>query len=202
MNSVFNNLSAFKNGCCALLLVIAIVFFPNPSWAQAPTLEEISQQLRLNEDLHGEFVQRKYLSILPSPLQSRGNFAFHPDSGLVWETQQPLQSKLTFSAQGISQEQHGQQTWLARADQPGVAVIGQILTAMLTRDWETLTNYFSIEVVADSSAAQWHLLLTPTQATLSTVIQRIALSGDQHVRQMILFEQNNDRTEIDFTTAQ
>lgn len=202
MNSVFNNLSAFKNCYCALLLVIAIVFFPNPSWAQAPTLEEISQQLRLNEDLHGEFVQRKYLSILPSPLQSRGNFAFHPDSGLVWETQQPLQSKLTFSAQGISQEQHGQQTWLARADQPGVAVIGQILTAMLTRDWETLTNYFSIEVVADSSAAQWHLLLTPTQATLSTVIQRIALSGDQHLRQMILFEQNNDRTEIDFTTAQ
>lgn len=202
MNSVFNNLSAFKNCYCALLLVIAIVFFPNPSWAQAPTLEEISQQLRLNEDLHGEFVQRKYLSILPSPLQSRGNFAFHPDSGLVWETQQPLQSKLTFSAQGISQEQHGQQTWLARADQPGVAVIGQILTAMLTRDWETLTNYFSIEVVADSSAAQWHLLLTPTQAALSTVIQRIALSGDQHLRQMILFEQNNDRTEIDFTTAQ
>ena len=202
MNSVFNNLSAFKNCYCALLLVIAIVFFPNPSWAQAPTLEEISQQLRLNEDLHGEFVQRKYLSILPNPLQSRCNFAFHPDSGLVWETQQPLQSKLTFSAQGISQEQHGQQTWLARADQPGVAVIGQILTAMLTRDWETLTNYFSIEVVADSSAAQWHLLLTPTQATLSTVIQRIALSGDQHLRQMILFEQNNDRTEIDFTTAQ
>lgn len=186
----------------ALLLAVSAALLPIAAWAETPTLEDISQQLNISEDLRGEFVQRKYLSILPNPLQSRGNFAFHPGSGLLWETRQPLQSKLTFSAQGISQEQNGQITWLARADQPGVAVIGQIMTAILTRDWETLKEYFTLEASSDSNLSHWQLVLTPTQSTLAMVIQRIALSGDQHLRQMILFEHNGDRTEIDFTPAQ
>lgn len=162
------------------------------------TLEDITRQLHISETLQGEFVQRKYLNILPHPLQSSGRFAFQADTGLVWETEQPLHSKLTFSAEGILQEQNGQQTWLARADQPGVAVIGQIMTAILTRDWNTLEEFFTLEVAPAATADHWTLVMTPTQATLTAVMARIALSGDQHLRQMILVEQGGERTEIDF----
>ncbi|WP_439135540.1 LolA family protein, partial [Pseudomaricurvus sp.] len=123
----------------SLIILVAGLLSAQLSLATQPaperTLESISQQLDISEQIHGDFIQRKYLSILPNPLQSSGTFTFQPDSGLVWETQQPLPSKLTFSPQGIMQEQNGEQVWLARADQPGVAVIGQIMAAIFTSDW-------------------------------------------------------------------
>lgn len=185
----------------ALLLLGSCALSVSPAFAAAPALDEITSQLQISETLAGEFVQRKFLSILPHPLQSSGRFAFQPDTGLEWETQQPLHSKLTFSTEGILQEQNGQQTWLARADQPGVAVIGQIMTAILTRDWDTLEEFFTLEVAPTDTSGQWTLVMTPTQATLASVITRIELSGDQHLRQMILLELGGERTEINFIPA-
>lgn len=196
--SIFNSLRTLA---VALLLAGGCALIVSPASAAAPTLDEITGQLQIGETVAGEFVQRKFLTILPQPLQSSGQFAFQPDTGLEWETRQPLHSKLTFSAEGILQEQNGQKTWLARADQPGVAVIGQIMTAILTRDWDTLEAFFTLDIAPADTSGQWTLMMTPKQSTLATVISRIALSGDQHLRQMILLEQGGERTEIDFIPA-
>lgn len=185
----------------ALLLSVVTALAAAPLSAATPTLEDITRQLQISDELDGDFVQRKYLSVLPNPLLSRGQFSFRPDTGLVWETRQPLHSRLIFSGEGILQEQNGQQTWLARADQPGVAVIGEIMTAILTRDWDTLKEFFTLEIAADTTDDHWSLVMTPTQSTLAAVITRIALSGDQHLRHMTLLEHSGDRTEIDFIPA-
>ncbi|GAB3092134.1 outer membrane lipoprotein carrier protein LolA [Aestuariicella hydrocarbonica] len=196
----------------------AIAQSPSPTQAssqpQLQTLQTITQSLQLGQhpqEQQGQFVQRKYLSILPQPLVSRGHYAFQQDTGLEWQVLQPLPSKLTFSAAGIQQEQNGQQVWLARADQPGIAAIGQIMAAIFTSDWHTLQEFFRIEVLppaapsasgtADNSPItpnSWSLKLTPTQVSLQQAMSHILLSGDHQLRHMTLFEPNNDRTEIDF----
>lgn len=195
------NRSSLRKLAATLLLSGMSVLASMPSLAATPSLEDITRQLHISATLEGDFVQRKYLNILPHPLQSSGRFAFNADTGLVWETERPLHSKLTFSADGILQEQNGQQTWLARADQPGVAAIGQIMTAILTRDWDTLEEFFTLEIAPAADTEHWTLVMTPTAATLAAVMTRIALSGDQHLRQMTLLEQGGERTEIDFIPA-
>lgn len=181
------------------LLVLIVSLMSTSAVASTPTLEGITERIKLNEQISGEFVQLKYLSILPNPLRSSGNFSFMPDSGLFWETLQPLHSRLTFSSKGISQEQNGQQVWLAQSDQPGVAVIGKILAAMFTNDWQTLKDFFSITVKPDTNAHQWHLELIPSQATLASAMERIELTGDRQLQRITLYEHSGDRTEIEFT---
>lgn len=182
---------------CLLMLFSGLMSITTA--AATPTLGDIAQRIEINDQIHGQFVQRKYLSILPNPLLSKGNFSFQPEVGLQWHTVQPLQSRLTFSSKGILQEQNGQQVWLARSDQPGVAVIGQIMAAIFISDWGTLKDFFTIEVSPNTALDPWHVRLTPTQATLASVMTHIELQGDHQLRQMILFEHNGDRTEIDFS---
>lgn len=185
----------------AYLLLLIASLLTSLANASTATLDDITDRIDISEQLHGEFVQLKYLSILPNPLRSSGNFSFGSNSGLMWETIKPLHSRLTFSSEGISQEQDGQQVWLAQSDQPGVAVIGKIMAAIFTNDWQTLKDFFSITVKPDTNAQQWQLELVPNQATLASVMERIELTGDRQLQRITLYEHGGDRTEIEFFSA-
>ncbi len=192
--------------CMAVVSVSTRTTAEQVATAPTPTLEQIASQLQSKPVQQGRFEQRKYLSILPKPLLSNGYFLFqsHDQSlndnhrQLVWQIESPLSSRLTFSKQGILQEQNGQQQWLARGDQPGVATLGDVMTALLTNDWIHLQRYFGIQVLPDSNPHTWQLQLRPREAPLAKMIERIEMSGDDQLRHIILWEAGDNRTEIDF----
>lgn len=163
-------------------------------------LSEIIQHVAINDTVKGSFEQHKYIHILPQPLISKGVFQLDKENGLVWEINEPVASRIVFDNSGIHQSKNGQSVWEVSNRRPGVAIIGQLMKAALSYDWALLEKYFAIEGSIDEqvSQRQWALILTPKENTLQQSIKHISLAGGQQLTQLILFEINNDRTEINF----
>lgn len=163
---------------------------------QQELLATISQLLKNTDKITGNFEQRKFISVLPQPLLSTGHFELDDETGLEWLIIKPIESRLVFDSQGIRQNQQGQTVWQVSNEQPGIAVIGLILRAILSADWETLTAYFSIEGTQDKQ--RWTLALTPKDPFLQQVVTHITLIGESNIETVNLFETSGDRTEIRF----
>lgn len=163
-------------------------------------LSEIIQQVTMNDTVKGSFEQHKYIHILPQPLISKGVFQMDTKKGLAWQINEPVASRIVFDNSGIHQSKNGQTVWEVSNDRPGVAIIGQLMNAALSYDWALLEKYFSIDGSIDEqgSQRQWALTLTPKENTLQQSIKHISLAGGRQLTQLILFEVNNDRTEINF----
>lgn len=163
-------------------------------------LSEILAQVDISDTVKGRFEQHKYIHILPQPLISKGVFQLDKKTGLVWQINEPVASRIVFDDTGIHQSNDGQAVWEVSNKRPGVAIIGQLMKAALSYDWKVLKKHFSINGSIDEQASQrqWTLTLTPKESTLQQSIKHISLAGGRQLTQVILFEVNNDRTEINF----
>ncbi|PCJ35510.1 MAG: hypothetical protein COA75_10140 [Cellvibrionales bacterium] len=203
----------------SLSLVITNIFIVAKSHSDTPNqpdknhntsavLNAIIEQVSLSDNIKGRFEQRKYIHILPQPLLSKGVFQLDKKTGLVWQINTPVSSRIVFDSAGIHQRQKGQAGWEISNERPGVAMIGELMRAALSYDWALLENYFFINGSINSSIndisetqggkQQWALTLTPKETTLQKTIKYISLAGEQTLTSLILFEVNNDRTEITF----
>ena len=187
----------------ALLLIVAAnnAIASDKTQNSRAVLKTISEQVQVSDHAEGRFEQRKFLHILPQPLLSSGNFYLNQESGLVWQITEPLSSRIVFNHSGIHQSNNGQQpAWEVGNDQPVVSMIGQLMKAAISFDWELLESYFFIEGRVDKSSDEqrWELTLTPKEDYLLKTINRIELKGEQRLKELVLFEASNDRTEITF----
>ncbi len=182
---------------------------PQDSVNQA-LLDAISTQVSVGDSASGTFRQRKFIAVLPEPLVSSGHFQMNRHSGLEWTVLEPLASRMIFDHDGIRQSQHGQQVWQLSSEQPGVVIIGQIMQAALALDWPTLDTYFFIDGhIAESTdpkankdtnvSKRWALTLTPKESVLETMISRITLEGESQIQKLVMFESDNERTELSFS---
>lgn len=140
--------------------------------------------------LRGQYTQRKFLSELPRPLTSSGEFLLLRDRGIWWHTQQPVETQLTLTAAGLMQQD--QQAGQAGA---GVEMAASIFFALFALDLETLDRSFELHL--EQADGRWTLELRPRDASLAGWFQKIALSGRAGLEHLILFEATGDRTEID-----
>ena len=198
LKTAFRYLAVIKYSAYIIFLLLNLPFaFAQSQQAELEALtNHISQRIVLNEDVDGTFVQHKFIKVLPRPLISRGKFSFSGDEGLDWLTQQPIQSRLMFDDKGIRQEMDGKMLWQIEAEQPAVAMITRVIVSVLALDWQTLDDYFIISGSYNDN--QWQIELVPKEQVLLQIIESLAVSGDQHLEKMVLFEANEDRTEISF----
>lgn len=163
-----------------------------------PALEDIQARLTPGTTISGHFEQRKHLPELPFPLVSTGTFRFSESAGLQWHTQAPIASELHIDRQKMVQVQDGQEVLtLNMSENPALAAVSQILFAVLSQDWETLSQHFAIQAAIDER--QWNLQLSPKQAALSSFLQSIALQGNENLREISLREKAGDQTDITFS---
>lgn len=158
---------------------------------------KISQQIGLSDNIAGNFEQFKYISVLPNPLKSVGNFTYSKHEGLDWLTTQPISSRLTFNDEGIRQEMDGKVVWEIEAEQPAVATITRVIVSVLALDWRTLQDYFV--VTAGFKDQAWQINLIPKEQAMLSIVNSLKVSGQNQLEKLVLFEANDDRTEIEFT---
>lgn len=181
------------------VLAGAALSVPVQAATELQLLEQVRQQMPALEQVAGRFTQRKYLAVLPQPLVSKGQFRFDRAQGLDWQISEPLASRLVFDHDGLKQLQNGETLWQVSGDQPVVAMIGQVISAVLSADWTTLARYF--EISGQLASGQWQLSLTPKDNAMAQMLTRIDLAGRQYLQTMTLFEANQDRTELSFEIA-
>ncbi len=159
----------------------------------------VKERLTQPAVLRGYFEQNKQVIGFKKPLISRGDFIVARDKGVLWRTKTPFAGTLRLSRDEIvAKQDDGEVAFrLSASKEPSVRMINGLLFSLLNGDVSSLGELFKIE--GSVNGKSWQLLLTPKQAALGKIMRKIALSGDQFVRQIDLDEASGDQTTIRFT---
>jgi len=184
-----------------LRVLLACLLALLPLLAQAGIgFDELARLAAAPERFEGAFRQQKYLAELDTSLESSGRFSFERDRRIRWQILEPIHNELLITPDGISSSQDGEELLrLDAAGNPGVAIVGEILFAVLSAQWPRLEQYFDLTGEIDGS--QWHAVLRPRDAAIGQLFERIELRGAQLPREIVLFEKGGDRTTIRLDVA-
>lgn len=158
-------------------------------------LTALSTKAEKLDSMAGTFTQEYKISVLPLPLISEGDFHYRRQTGMVWTTRKPIQSRLTINRNGVYMEDAG-------ADRPALSQpqLGETLLALISGDLQTLTALF--EITATGSVDDWHLHLVPRNALVAAQIDAIDISGRDVVQSVTIDDASGDNTRIHFTTLE
>jgi|TARA_B100000315_G_C14592021_1_gene596413 hypothetical protein len=173
-------------------LILFVVCFPTYTFA---TLQDkIFSKAKDTKSITSLFIQKRQISVLPLPLISKGKFNYHYEEGIVWEIQEPMQSKIIISKEGVQTEDN-----FAIAETKGSSKLSEILLSLFSGNLETLETYFYVDVKGDTN--QWHLLLEPKNNLVAAQIASISIKGKESVESLYILESNGDSSSLVFTSS-
>lgn len=188
----------------APLAPAAIDPFAHPATGEAllrSTLARPAATLAKAQVVSGRFTHSKYLSEIPQPLVASGEFTFARDLGVYWHTQQPFDSVVILTNEGIVQRDEGAQTMRLSADgQPAVRMIADVFLALFTLDVGNLGRNF--DLYGKSQGDRWIIGLRPRSNAIASVFREATVTGAADVEQVVLIDTHGDRTVIDLSAAQ
>lgn len=174
---------------------IFLAFVCLPALAENNLLSELSNKAKNIERLSGVFTQQRKITVLPLPLISTGEFSYHHQTGMVWNTLEPIQSKILITHLGIQTENDELTTQTA-----GSVQLAKMLLGQFSGDLTSLSEQFDIQVNGD--VTQWHLHLTPKNEIVATQISTIDIRGRKTTEAVAIADANGDHTDLIFTTQQ
>ena len=161
---------------------------------------ELFETLAKQKPSRATFVERKYLSLLDKPVESRGELSFTPPGRLEKRTTSPSPERVLVDGDRITLERGGKRYTMGLHDQPGVAVLVESIRATLAGDLNGLTRTYSASVSGD--AAHWKLALRPLDPAVSSLVERIDIAGESgRVATVEIFQTDGDRSVMTLTEA-
>ena len=165
-----------------LALAIAAAALP-AAVAQAESkskwdLTQLMQDLRQVKAARGRFVERRYLAILNTPLESSGTLVYIAPGRLEKHMLLPRQESLTLDGDTllIENKETGQRRQVVLEEQPVVRAFVESIRATLAGDLQTLSRFYEVSLEGDAS--RWRLRLRPTEPRMREVSSEIRLSGN------------------------
>lgn len=163
------------------------------SWpVLAADIKGVSQQLAQPTALVGQFAQEKHMQLLSMPLKSSGSFVVIKDVGVVWKLEQPVQSTMTITEQGLK--------GVDIEDNRAMQYVGKLLMQLLSGDFSSLEQQFKL--VAAVEDEQWQLVLEPRSSLIKKAVESILLSGGSYINSIELHESGGDKTVIQLLNQQ
>jgi hypothetical protein len=155
-----------------------------PCFAEEPekdvhawTVNELMLSLAQVKNSKATFVERKYLSILKSPLEYSGTLAYKAPSHLEKQTLLPKPESLVLD-QDILIVQSGapnRKRTLSLQDYPVIGAFVESFRATLAGDIATLNRFYSVTL--EGHPKQWLLILRPVDAKMKNLVNEIRISG-------------------------
>ncbi|KRG71155.1 outer membrane lipoprotein carrier protein LolA [Pseudoxanthomonas dokdonensis] len=166
----------------------------------AVDLQQVQQRIAQVAVLKGNFSQRKQVSGFSQALRSQGHFLLARDKGVIWTTTEPFASEMVVTPDQIftRRADGSRQLEVYARQQPALRSINDLVFALVAGDVSQLSSRFEVQARLGQGNA-WELRLTPRAARLKQVFRSIALSGDRHVRSVLLEEAGGDSTAIEFS---
>ena len=161
---------------------------------------ELFEKLAQHKPSRATFVEKKYLSLLDKPVESRGELTFTPPGRLEKRTIAPRPERVLVDGDRLTLERGGKRYSMGLQDQPGVAVLVESIRATLAGDLQGLTRTYSARVAGDS--ARWKLTLHPLDPAVSTLVERLDIGGeDARVLTVEIFQKDGDRSVMTLSEA-
>jgi hypothetical protein len=155
-------------------------------YSAASAQQESKPKLQLTSLMHdlgqvktarGRFVERKYLAILNTPLESSGTLVYTAPGRLEKHMLSPRRESLILEGDTlvIDNKEAGQRRSLLLQEHPAVWAFVESIRSTLAGDLQTLNRFYEVSVEGDAS--RWRLKLKPTEPTMREVASEIRISG-------------------------
>ncbi len=163
-------------------------------------LAQLMQDLRQVKTARGRFVERRYLAILNTPLESSGTLLYIAPGRLEKHMLLPRQESLTLDGDTllIENKETGQRRRVALQEQPVVWAFVESIRSTLAGDLQTLNRFYEVSLEGDAS--RWRLRLKPTEPRMREVASEIRVSGNSNwVGVIEILDAGGDRSVMTIT---
>jgi len=160
-----------------------------------------ARELAKTPVLRGTFVQRKFLSGIPKPLKSSGNYVISRDQGIWWHTLMPFDSDFILTPTSMVQLDDGKvAARLSAEQQPGLRVVGDVFFSIFALDPSALARNFELFGQRGDREA-WVMGLRPRSSALRNVMSETVITGALRVDKVEFWDSHGDRTEITLSSS-
>jgi outer membrane lipoprotein-sorting protein len=143
------------------------------------------------------FRERKELSLLSEPIETRGTLFFAPPDRLLRTTDEPSRSRLVIAGDRFAfHDQAGGET-VDLSSSPLAREFVENFIVLFNGDLAALRARYTPELRSEGDA--WRLLLRPRHRPLADVVERVVLEGSgRTLHRMEMLERDGDRTVTTF----
>jgi outer membrane lipoprotein-sorting protein len=139
-------------------------------------LPQLMQTMSTIQSATRKFTERKYVSMLTTPLESSGTLLYQAPDRLEKHTLTPREEHMTLDHGVIVLYRPGQGKRTMMVNQyPAVGAFVESMRATLAGDQPTLEHYF--EVKLEGNATRWRVQLTPRDQAVRDMVREIHLEG-------------------------
>jgi outer membrane lipoprotein-sorting protein len=179
------------------VLLLALVVVLPPAQAQLE-LGALMHELAQVKTARGRFVERKYLAILTTPLESSGTLVYTAPGRLEKHMLSPRKESLILDGDTLILERKDGERRFALQEQPVVRAFAESIRATLAGDLRMLERFYQVSLEGD--AGRWRLRLKPTERRMREIATEILLSGSgAWVSAIEIQEAGGDRTVMTIT---
>jgi len=123
------------------------------------------------------FEETQYLAVLRHPARSTGELRYDAPDHLEQRTLRPHPQSAVLDHDVLTLRSGQRQRTVRLQDYPQVAPLIDSLRAVLAGDRAALARRFTLDLTGD--LAHWQLVLSPLDADLAGLVQRIRLDGER-----------------------
>lgn len=185
---------------CWPSLALATALFAGGARGDDAALDAVLERMASTSGVEAVFEERKELSLLTEPLDSRGVLYFVPPDRFARFTLHPGFTSLVVDGGvvHVREGRDGEDTDLS--GNPIARVFAENFVALWSGDRARLEHLYAPELRGDPE--RWELRLEPRRAPLAGALDAITLRGDREaVREMVVQERDGDRTVTRFPRA-
>ena len=149
--------------------------------------------LKVSAPFRATFTEKRFISVLTAPLESKGEIECLPGTGLIWRVLEPSPSTSVITPTNITIiDSEGERRTIA--DQANVSAA---LLSLMSGNIERASKDFSLST--SEKGREWSITLTPRDSLVGEVIQKIVVSGTQQPTIMSVVHANGDRIDTTFS---
>ncbi len=140
-------------------------------------VEQLMSELGRVQHAKARFVERKYLKVLKSPLETTGTLEYDAPDRLVKRTLEPKLETLTVEGERlvIQTQVRGRNRTLHLEDYPVLWAFVESFRSTLKGDLAVLQRFYRVTLEGDPQ--RWQLELTPSDPKMSALIESILIGG-------------------------
>ena len=179
------------------------LLFPGWSAGEEPSAAQLDALLARMADTRGvsaEFLERREVTLLVDPLESRGFLYFVPPDRMARFTTAPVFSALVADGGTLMFRDAPEAPEMDLSSSPMAGAFVENFMAVFSGDRHRLERLY--EATLDTADGDWELVLVPRGMPLARFIESVSLRGDGGgMRELAVHETDGDRTVTRFVSV-
>jgi outer membrane lipoprotein-sorting protein len=148
------------------------------TYANEIDMPTLMQLFAVNKNIKTDFVERKFVRILDSPVESSGELIFIAPAHLEKNTKSPRAESMMIDGKKVSIERGSFKRSMSLDELADMASLVQSLTATFRGDQAGIEQHFTWTLTG--TIKKWQLVLKPKSIKLFATIREISFKGENN----------------------